>query len=116
MHSETDCKVLVVEDDAGICKFLKTTLTAMQKLNPDFISVTFGAGGSAGGVSTVEVADFYAHTERIAGRIQFCSDKIIARETRREQFRRQMLEIAKNTKHKRGISDKYVPPKRRNFR
>ena len=28
MHSETDCKVLVVEDDAGICKFLKTTLTA----------------------------------------------------------------------------------------
>ena len=37
---------------------MKTTLTAMQKLNPDFISVTFGAGGSAGGVSTVEVADF----------------------------------------------------------
>ena len=28
MHSETDCKVLVVQDDAGICKFLKTTLTA----------------------------------------------------------------------------------------
>ena len=37
---------------------MKTTLTAMQKLNPDFISVTFGAGGSAGGVSTVDVADF----------------------------------------------------------
>ena len=37
---------------------MKATLTAMQKLYPDFISVTFGAGGSAGGVSTVEVADF----------------------------------------------------------
>ena len=37
---------------------MKTTLTAMQKLDPDFISVTFGAGGSAGGVSTVDVADF----------------------------------------------------------
>ena len=37
---------------------MKATLTAMQNLHPDFISVTFGAGGSAGGVSTVEVADF----------------------------------------------------------
>ena len=37
---------------------MKTTLTAMQKLDPDFISVTFGAGGSAGGGSTVDVADF----------------------------------------------------------
>ena len=37
---------------------MKATLTAMQNLHPDFISVTIGAGGSAGGVSTVEVADF----------------------------------------------------------
>lgn len=29
----------------------------MSRLKPDFISVTFGAGGSSGGVSTVEVAD-----------------------------------------------------------
>ena len=28
MHNEPPCKVLVVEDDSGICKFLKTTLTA----------------------------------------------------------------------------------------
>lgn len=28
MQNETACKVLLVEDDAGICKFLKTTLTA----------------------------------------------------------------------------------------
>ncbi|EFB75725.1 methylenetetrahydrofolate reductase [Subdoligranulum variabile] len=36
---------------------LRGTLFAMKDLQPDFISVTFGAGGSAGGVSTVEVAD-----------------------------------------------------------
>lgn len=81
----------------------------------DFDNWWYNSNGGKN-VSTVEVADFYAHTERIAGRIQFCSDKIIAREARREQFRRQMLDIAKNTKHKRGISDKYVPPKRRKFR
>lgn len=37
---------------------LQATLLAMKELQPGFISVTFGAGGSAGGVSTVEVADF----------------------------------------------------------
>ena len=37
---------------------LKDTLRQMQAMNPGFISVTFGAGGSAGGVSTVDVADF----------------------------------------------------------
>ena len=37
---------------------LKATLQQMQTLSPGFISVTFGAGGSAGGVSTAEVADY----------------------------------------------------------
>jgi len=36
---------------------MRATLHEMSRLKPDFISVTFGAGGSAGGVSTVEVAD-----------------------------------------------------------
>ena len=36
---------------------LRATLFAMKDLAPDFISVTFGAGGSAGGISTVEVAN-----------------------------------------------------------
>lgn len=37
---------------------MKASLQIMAALQPDFVSVTFGAGGSAGGVSTVEVADY----------------------------------------------------------
>ena len=39
---------------------LKDTLRQMQAMDPGFISVTFGAGGSAGGVSTAEAIFFNA--------------------------------------------------------
>ncbi len=64
-------------------------------------------------VDTIEIHDFYTDGERIAQRILFCRDKIAERTRRREEYRRQMLEIAKNTKHKRGISEKYKPPYKR---
>ncbi len=67
-------------------------------------------------VHTVEITDFYTHGERIVRRIKFCSEKVIERTERRERFRREMLEIARNTRHQKGISDKYIPPKYRTFR
>lgn len=67
-------------------------------------------------VNTIEITDFYTYGERIVRRIAFCSHKIKEREERREAFRREMLEIARNTKKRKGITDKYQEPKRRVFR
>lgn len=67
-------------------------------------------------VQSVEITDFYTHGERIVKRILFCSNKVIDRTQRRERFRQEMLEIARNTKKRKGISDKYEPPKYRTFR
>ena len=45
---------------------MQQTLRQMKDLHPGFISVTYGAGGSGGGVSTVEVA--LLPQKRAAGR------------------------------------------------
>ena len=61
---------------------MKDTLRTMRTLNPDFISVTYGAGGSTGGVSTVEVAEFLKNdlnVEPLAHMICMGSDKAKAR-------------------------------------
>jgi hypothetical protein len=67
-------------------------------------------------VHTVEIRDYYTNGERIAKRIRFCADKVTERTRKREEYRQRMLEIARNTKHKKGISDKYKPPNYRQFR
>ena len=57
---------------------MKDNLRTMRTLNPDFISVTYGAGGSTGGVSTVEVAEFLKNdlnVEPLAHMICMGSDK-----------------------------------------
>ena len=63
---------------------LKETLAQMAALSPDFISVTYGAGGSAGGVSTAELASYLKnelHIEPLAHLLCMGSDKARVRET-----------------------------------
>ena len=61
---------------------LKDILRQMQAMDPGFISVTFGAGGSAGGVSTAEVADYIQnelHVPTLAHLICMGNDETRAR-------------------------------------
>ena len=53
----------------GSIDTIYNTLEALSDLRPDFISVTYGAGGSAAGCSTVELAKYIkekCHTEAVA--------------------------------------------------
>ena len=53
----------------GSIDTIYNTLEALSDLRPDFISVTYGAGGSAAGCSTVELAKHIkekCHTEAVA--------------------------------------------------
>ncbi|MCI2047202.1 MAG: methylenetetrahydrofolate reductase [Faecalibacterium sp.] len=68
---------------ANVAK-MKETLGHMQALHPDFMSVTYGAGGSAGGASTVEIADYLKNTlgvEPLAHLICMGADKASAQNT-----------------------------------
>lgn len=44
---------------------LYASLDEMATLHPDFISVTYGAGGSSGGMSTCEIAEYIQNTLQI---------------------------------------------------
>lgn len=68
---------------------LQEKLRQMKKLNPDFISVTYGAGGSAGGVSTCQLATFLKNEleiEPIAHLICMGSDREKMQKTLDELF------------------------------
>lgn len=78
----------------------------------DFDNWWYNSNGGAT-VHSAEITDYYTSGERIAQRIRLCSEKISERTRKREEYRRRMLEIAGNTDHKRGISDKYKPARRK---
>ncbi len=64
-------------------------------------------------VNIIEVTDFYTYGERIARHITHCAEKTRDREQRRQAFRNEMLEIARNVKRPKGIANKYIPPEKR---
>ncbi|MDE7278368.1 MAG: hypothetical protein K2N26_01400 [Oscillospiraceae bacterium] len=64
-------------------------------------------------VQSIEVTDFYTYGDRIARHITHCADKTRERNIRRENFRREMLEIAKGVKHSHKLKDRYKPQKKR---
>ena len=67
-------------------------------------------------VSVVEITDFYTYGERIARHITHCARKTRERELRRQAYRKEMLEIAKNAKRPSKLPDRYQPPKPRAYR
>lgn len=87
-----------------------STLDGLSDLRPDFISVTFGAGGSAAGVSTSEIAGLIKrkyNTESIAHLtcVNMTRDEI---DRQLEQFREQGIE---NVLALRGDINPEIPPK-----
>jgi hypothetical protein len=63
-------------------------------------------------VSSFEITDHYTDSERIAQRIFLVAGNIRARDARRERFRKEMLERAKNAPRSTYLKDR-VQPKRR---
>lgn len=87
------------------------TLDGLSDLRPDFISVTFGAGGSAAGASTIDIAGIIKHkynTESIAHLT--CVNMTKADIDRQiEEFREQGIE---NVLALRGDINPEIPPKK----
>lgn len=87
------------------------TLDGLSDLRPDFISVTFGAGGSAAGASTSEIAGLIKrkyNTESIAHLtcVNMTRDEI---DRQLEKFREQGIE---NVLALRGDINPEIPPKK----
>ncbi|MCH5348134.1 MAG: hypothetical protein J1E40_02320 [Oscillospiraceae bacterium] len=67
-------------------------------------------------VSVIEITDFYTYGERIARHIDHCARKTRDRETRRQAYHKEMMEIARNARHPKKLPDRYQPEKRRRYR
>lgn len=68
-------------------------------------------------VSKIEITDFYTYGDRIARHINHCAKKTRERERRRQEYHREMMEIAKNVNHPKYLQDRVKPAKiKREFR
>lgn len=67
-------------------------------------------------VSSIEITDFYTYGERIARHIDHCARKTRERNARRQAYHTEMLRIARNAHHPKGLTDRYQPKKTRKFR
>ncbi len=67
-------------------------------------------------VDSVDITDFYTFGDRIADHIDHCAGKSRQRELRRQAFRNEMLEIAKNVKRPQRLPDRYKEPERNPYR
>lgn len=65
-------------------------------------------------VSKIEITDFYTYGDRIARHINHCAQKTRERERRRQEYHREMMEIARNVNHPKYLQDRVKPeqPKR----
>lgn len=95
----------------GSIETVYNTLDGLSDLHPDFISVTFGAGGSAAGASTSEIAGLIKrkyNTESIAHLtcVNMTKDEI---DRQIEDFREQGIE---NVLALRGDINPEIPPKK----
>lgn len=95
----------------GSIETVYNTLDGLSDLRPDFISVTFGAGGSAAGASTSEIAGLIKrkyNTESIAHLtcVNMTKDEI---DHQIEDFREQGIE---NVLALRGDINPEIPPKK----
>lgn len=95
----------------GSIETVYNTLDGLSDLRPDFISVTFGAGGSAAGASTSEIAGLIKrkyNTESIAHLtcVNMTKDEI---DRQIEDFREQGIE---NVLALRGDINPEIPPKK----
>lgn len=95
----------------GSIETVYNTLDGLSDLRPDFISVTFGAGGSAAGASTSEIAGLIKrkyNTESIAHLtcVNMTKDEI---DRQIEEFREQGIE---NVLALRGDINPEIPPKK----
>lgn len=64
-------------------------------------------------VSSIEITDFYTYGERIARHITCVAQKTRERETRRKAYHAEMMSIAKNAKHPKKLTDRYIPAEKR---